>query len=156
MVYRAMVEVTTLVESAGQSVIVAAQLVTVNSLVVKTVEVVNDEALAEDVTELVTGEDPEGPAEVVAPEELDMFTAELTGELAGKLPLTPTEEVCRGVDWTAELRVAEPVSVTGQTVVEIALVDVTTLVESAGQSVIVAAQLVMVNSSVVHTVEVVH
>jgi hypothetical protein len=48
------------------------------------------------------------------------------------------------------------VSVTGQTVVEIAIVDVTTVVESAGQLVTVAAQLVMVTSLVVYTVEVVH
>jgi hypothetical protein len=40
-------------------------------------------------------------------------------------------------------------SVTGHTVVEIAIVEVTTLVESAGQLVTVAAQLVTVTSLVV-------
>lgn len=48
-----------------------------------------------------------------------------------------------------------PVSVTGQTVVEIAMVEVTTVVESAGQLVTVGAQLVMVTSLVAYTVEVV-
>jgi hypothetical protein len=49
------------------------------------------------------------------------------------------------------------VSVTGQTVVEIAMVEVTTVVEAslAGQLVTLAAQLVMVTSLVVYTVEVV-
>jgi hypothetical protein len=41
------------------------------------------------------------------------------------------------------------VSVTGHTVVDIAIVEVTTLVESAGQLVTVAAQLVTVTSLVV-------
>lgn len=48
------------------------------------------------------------------------------------------------------------VSVTGQIVVEIAIVEVTTVVESAGQLVTEAAQLVIVISLVVYTVEVVH
>lgn len=43
---------------------------------------------------------------------------------------------------------------TGQTVVEMGIVEVTTTVESAGQSVIEAAQLVTVTSLVVYTVEV--
>lgn len=144
-----MVEVTTVIESAGQSVTLGAQRVTVNSLVVKTVEVVNDEPLAENVIEPVTGEDPEGPADVVAPEGPSELTGELAGELGGKLALSLVEEVCRGVDWAAEVGIAEPVLVTGQTVVEMALVDVITFVESAGQFVIVAAQLVIVISSVV-------
>lgn len=46
-------------------------------------------------------------------------------------------------------------SVTGQTVVEMAIVEVVTTVESAGQLVTLAAQLVMVISLVVYTVEVV-
>jgi hypothetical protein len=44
---------------------------------------------------------------------------------------------------------AAEVSVTGQTVVEIAIVEVTTVMELAGQSVTLAAQLVMVISLVV-------
>lgn len=44
---------------------------------------------------------------------------------------------------------AVSVSVTGQTVVEMAIVEVTTVVESAGQLVTEAAQLVMVISLVV-------
>ena len=48
------------------------------------------------------------------------------------------------------------VSVTGQTVVRTGMVEVTTVVESAGQFVIVGAQLVMVTSLVVYIVEVVH
>lgn len=48
------------------------------------------------------------------------------------------------------------VSVTGHTVVEMAMVEVTTEVESAGQLVTVGAQLVTVISLVVYTVEVVH
>jgi hypothetical protein len=55
-----------------------------------------------------------------------------------------------------ELAPAGVVSVTGQTVVEIAMVEVTTVVESAGQSVTLAAQLVIVISLVVYTVEVVN
>jgi hypothetical protein len=56
-----------------------------------------------------------------------------------------------------ELAAAGVVSVTGQTVVEIAMVEVTTVVEPspAGQSVTLAAQLVIVISLVVYTVEVV-
>jgi hypothetical protein len=45
---------------------------------------------------------------------------------------------------------------TGQTVVEIAIVEVTTIVECAGQLVTVGAQLVMVISVVVKTVDVVN
>ena len=48
-----------------------------------------------------------------------------------------------------EVELAVSVSVTGQIVVEIAIVEVTTVVESAGQSVTVAAQLVIVISLVV-------
>ena len=56
-----------------------------------------------------------------------------------------------------ELAAAGVVSVTGQTVVETAIVEVTTVVEPspAGQSVTLAAQLVIVISLVVYTVEVV-
>jgi hypothetical protein len=59
---------------------------------------------------------------------------------------------------TEEGRETEAVSVavTGHTVVETAMVEVMTLVESAGQLGTVGAQLVMVISLVVYTVEVVH
>jgi hypothetical protein len=50
----------------------------------------------------------------------------------------------------------EVVSVTGQMVVETAMVEVTTLVESAGQLVTVEAHLVTVISLVMYTVEVVN
>lgn len=55
-----------------------------------------------------------------------------------------------------EVEVAVSVSVTGQMVVETAIVEVITVVESAGQFVMLAAQLVMVISLVEYTVEVVH
>lgn len=45
---------------------------------------------------------------------------------------------------------------TGHTVVEIAIVEVTTVVDPAGQLVTVGAQLVIVISEVVYTVEVVN
>lgn len=48
------------------------------------------------------------------------------------------------------------VSVTGHTVVEMGMVDVTTTVDPAGQLVTEAAQLVIVISLVVYTVDVVH
>lgn len=82
---------------------------------------------ADELTEPVTGDEPDGTAE----------------EVAGKLPLglAPTDG--------AEVDSDKVVSVTGQTVVRIAIVEVTTLVESAGQSVTVAAQLVIVISLVV-------
>lgn len=51
--------------------------------------------------------------------------------------------------------VSVSVSVTGHTVVETAIVEVTTVVESAGQLTTVGAQLVIVTSSVEYTVEVV-
>jgi hypothetical protein len=62
--------------------------------------------------------------------------------LAGKTLLGPA-----GRD--GELAAAGVVSVTGHTVVETAMVEVTTVVESAGQLVTLAAQLVMVISLVV-------
>lgn len=73
-----------------------------------------------------------------------------TGEETGELPLGPAGPVSVGVE------PAGVVSVTGHTVVETAMVEVTTVVESAGQLVIVGAQLVIVISLVVYTVEVVH
>lgn len=56
-------------------------------------------------------------------------------------PLKPPVEM--------DVRLAALDLVTGQTVVEIAIVEVKTLVESAGQLVTVAAQLVTVTSRVV-------
>jgi hypothetical protein len=64
-------------------------------------------------------------------------------ELTGRTPLE------LGTPGTDEDPAAGVVSVTGQTVVEIAMVEVTTVVESAGQLVTVGAQLVMVISLVV-------
>ena len=63
------------------------------------------------------------------------------GEIIGRVPLVT---VTRGVDTIVE----GTVSVTGQTVVETAIVEVTTDMDSAGQSVTVGAQLVMVYSLV--------
>lgn len=106
----------------------------------------------------LTGEEPEGPAGEVE---------EGAGEVAGKLPLglgradvdlvgdEPAGGVSADVD-SAGVETAGGVSVTGHTVVEIAMVEVTTEVESAGQLVMVGAQLVIVTSLVVYTVEVVH
>lgn len=97
-----------------------------------------------------TGEEPKGPA----------------GEVAGKLllGLGPTDvdlgdEAAGGAladVASAGVVTAGEVSFTGQTVVEIAMVEVTTEVESAGQLVMVGAQLVIVTSLVVYTVEIVH
>lgn len=111
----------------------------------------------------LTGEEPEGPAGEVE---------EGAGEVAGKLPLGlgpadvdlvgdgPAGGVSADVDSadvdSAGVETAGGVSVTGHTVVEIAMVEVTTEVESAGQLVMVGAQLVIVTSLVVYTVEVVH
>lgn len=74
------------------------------------------------------------------PVETDGEIGEAAGELPDELPLglDPT-----GVDFTAGV-VSASVSVTGCTAVETAKVEVTTRVESAGQSVTVAAQLVTV------------
>lgn len=77
----------------------------------------------------LTGEEPEGPV----------------GEVTGGIPVDSPGIEAVGV-----------VSVTGHTVVEMAMVEVTTEVESAGQLVTVGAQLVTVISLVVYTVEVVH
>ena len=73
-------------------------------------------------------------------------------EEAGDVP--PDSEAVRVTVFGTELLVVGRlvpglVSVTGHIVVEIATVDVTTLVESAGQLVTVAAQLVTVTSLVV-------
>ena len=123
------VEVTTVVESAGQLTTSGAQLVIVTSLVVYTVDVV-----------IWTGVVINGVEAVELP----------AGELIGRTPLglgiTETDN---------ELVAVTVVSVTGPTVVETGIVEVTTVVESAGQLTTSGAQLVMVISLVVYTVEVV-
>lgn len=90
----------------------------------------------------MTGDEPEGIDEL-AEIESDPEDAEAEGPMDGLVGDDAGEALldsAAGVD---------SLPVTGPTVVEMALVDVTTLVESAGQSVIVAGQLVMVISSVV-------
>ena len=67
----------------------------------------------------------------------------------GALELMGRTSLGLGTPGTDEDPAAGVVSVTGQTVVEIAMVEVTTVVESAGQLVTVGAQLVMVISLVV-------
>ena len=141
-----------MVESAGQLVIVGAQLVIVTSLVVYTVEVVHCEMLilAEGVIDPVMGDEPEGTGELTGVEiELTGEEAEgladglvLVGDDTGETLLGPGAGVVSPAG-------VVPLSVTGHTVVETAIVEVTTLVESAGQSVILGAQLVTVISLVV-------
>lgn len=104
--------------------------------------------LAEGEIEPVTGDEPERPEELAevetdpAGEEAEEPTDGLVEDGAGEALLEPGT----GVDPLAGV---DSLLVTGHTVIETALVEVTTLVESAGQFVIVAAQLVMVISSVV-------
>lgn len=128
------------------------------------VDVVHCETLADDVMEPVTGEEPEGPAVVDSAEVdsagVDSAVVDSAGvDLAG----VDSEET----DWAGGVLVIEvvvpagevspvEVSVTGQTVVRTGMVEVTTVVESAGQFVTVGAQLVMVTSLVVYIVEVIH
>lgn len=81
----------------------------------------------------VTGEEPVGPAEVDC-----TVVVSTAGEVSATGEVSAAEEVSP----------AEVVSVTGHTVVLIATVEVTTLVESAGQLVTVGAQLVIVISLV--------
>jgi sugar lactone lactonase YvrE len=105
------------------------------------VDVVHFDTLADEVTEPVTGEEPEGTAE-----------DESTGlDSAGLDPaaVDGAETDSAGVVWATGVVPPTGVSVTGQTVVRIGMVDVTTWVESAGQFVTVDAQLVMVISLVV-------
>lgn len=136
-----MVEVTTDIDSAGQSVTVGAQLVMVYSLVAYTVDVVHEEPLT-GVVEPVTSEVPSGIGREDDPMgELVGTLATGTEEFVGKTPLGAGT---RGVETTVETAV----SVTGQTVVEIGIVEVTTDIDSAGQSVTVGAQLVIVYSLV--------
>jgi hypothetical protein len=75
----------------------------------------------------------------------------VAGDEVGAGPLgeeLPTGELPVGAG-TEVLCPVGCVSVTGQTVVDTAMVEVTTVVESAGQLVTVGAQLVMVTSLVV-------
>lgn len=60
-----------------------------------------------------------------------------------------TGETVAGAEYEVVTAVKVSVAVTGQTVVEMAIVDVTTVVDSAGQLVTVGAQLVIVTSLVV-------
>jgi len=76
-------------------------------------------------------------------------------EVIGEAPLGPTEvdstvlvSTAGEVSAAGEVSLVEVVSVTGQTVVLIGMVEVTTVVESAGQLVTVGAQLVIVISLV--------
>lgn len=96
----------------------------------------------------MTGDEPEGIDEL-AEIESDPEDAEAEGPMDGLVGDDAGEALLdsgAGVDSAAGV---DSLPVTGPTVVEMALVDLTTLVESAGQSVIVAGQLVMVISSVV-------
>lgn len=87
--------------------------------------------------------DDEAQTEDDAPAGVSLGEADTTDEPTGKtlLGLGPA-----GRD--GELAAAGLVSVTGHTVVETAIVEVVTIVESAGQLVTLAAQLVMVISLV--------
>lgn len=99
------------------------------------------------VGEFPAGDEPAGEtAEEIADETADEIAVE-----------TAVETATAGLVSVAETTVLWPVSVavTGQIVVETAIVWVTTVLELAGQLVTVGAQLVMVTSVVVYTVEVV-
>lgn len=164
MVEIAIVEVTTVVESAGQLTTSGAQLVIVTSLVVYTVEVVIRTGVV--ISGVEAAEDPAGVWLVVkgTDDEAEIEDVETDVPLGG----TPADELTgrtllglgtSGTDSevVAAAVVSAVVSVTGQTVVERAIVEVTTVVEPdpAGQSVTVGPQLVMVNKLVVNTVDVV-
>lgn len=145
------VEVTTVVESAGQLTTSGAQLVMVTSLVVYTVEVVIWTGV---VTSGVEAAEVPAGLLVVKGTDVPLGGGTPSDELIGRTLLglgttgIDTELVTAAV-------VSAVVSVTGQTVVEIAIVEVTTVVESAGQLTTSGAQLVIVTSLVVYTVEVV-
>lgn len=144
----AIVLVTTSIDSAGQSVTVGAQLVIVCSVVVKMVLVViSTEVGVTRGVSVRTSEPGVSPAVVVVAS-------------SGVSPGTPAAVesdtgvgVCSGGVGPSVVRVAA--SETGQTVVEMATVLVTTEMDSAGQSVTVGAQLVIVCSVVVKIVLVV-
>lgn len=154
------VEVTTVVECAGQLVTVGAQLVIVTKLVVYMVDVVIWTGVVitgVEVAEVTSGVSPaveeiaeegkiEDPGTDVPLATPGIPADELTGETPLGLDTAGTE---------SELVAVAVVSVTGQTVVERAIVEVTTTVDPAGQLVTVGAQLVIVIKLVVNTVEVV-
>jgi hypothetical protein len=145
------VEVTTVVESAGQLTTSGAQLVMVTSLVVYTVEVVIWTGV---VTSGVEAAEVPAGLLVVKGTDVPLGGGTPSDELIGRTLLglgttgIDTELVTAAV-------VSAVVSVTGQTVVEIAIVEITTVVEPAGQLTTSGAQLVIVTSLVVYTVEVV-
>lgn len=121
----------TWVESAGQSVIVGAQLVTVKTLVVWTVDAVHGGAVL-------------GPGLRLSDDAVD-GRIRLVGRLEELLDWVRSEA------WLTNDVVLLDVEsvVTGYMVLEMAMVEVSKLVESAGQSVTVAAQLVTVTMRVV-------
>lgn len=106
-----------------------------------------DEGAGDEASEVTPG--AEEVSAGVEAAEVPLGGVDTAEELTGK---TPVE---LGPAGTLELTVAAVVSVTGHTVVAIGIVEVTTVVESAGQLTTSGAQLVMVTSLVVYTVEVV-
>lgn len=142
-----MVEVTTVVDSAGQFFTVGAQLVMVCLTVEYTVLVV-----------ISTGVVVEGVVSVVGDStEVDLVTLNVVGDsveddsvvVTTSAVDSETGEVVTGneVDSTGELDA--DTSETGHTVVEMAMVEVTTAVELAGQFTTAGAHLVMVATEVV-------
>ena len=145
-------QVHTVVDSAGQFFTVGAQLVMVATEVVKTVLVVIWTGLVVDAGVSVKEMDEDVTADT-SDEDGDV-TADTSEEDDGDVTADTSEEdgvVYTEDDTTAELNT----SVTGQTVVETAMVEVTTVVDPAGQFFTVGAQLVMVATEVVKIVDVV-
>lgn len=155
-------EVVTNVELPEVTVLVTGQVVTVSQVTIvviaspeEGVVPTGDEGAGDETSEVT----PEGKE--ITPEAKEVSTDveaagvplgkdDPAGELTGKMPVGPVP-VDRGVEPTS----AGVVSVTGHTVVETAMVEVTTVVESAGQLTTSGAQLVMVTLLVVYTVDVV-
>ena len=133
----AMVEVVTIVESAGQLVTSGAQLVMVISLVAYTVEVVIWTGL------VIAGMEGTGVSAGVSLAEDQTEDPQPEDEPTGRT-LLGLDPVGAG----GELAPTGVISVTGQTVVEMGIVEVVIMVESAGQLVTSGAQLVMVISLV--------
>ena len=147
-------EVVTKVELPVVTVLVTGQVVTVSY--VTTVVVASpgagvvptgDEGAGDEASEVTPG--AEELSTGVEATEVPLGGVDTAEELTGKAPVE------LGPAGTVELTVAAVVSVTGHTVVEIGIVEVTTVVESAGQLTTSGAQLVMVTSLVAYTVEVV-
>ena len=146
----AIVDVTTVVDSAGHSVTSGAQLVMVSSVVEKMVLVVisTDDVATESVSGLSTEEEASSEGAVVSG-----MSSDEDGPDAG-IGVPVTSDVS-GLSTDDEGADAEPlVSGTDTTLVETAKVDVTSVVESAGQSGTSDAQLVMVRTDVAKTVDV--